>query len=63
MGMTGSGAGSGMMGGWAGGSRDRVRSAKGNIRVKDGSGLVQGTAKGGKAAKDDEGSENFRGRS
>jgi len=51
------------MGGWAGCSRDRFRSAEGNIRVRDGSGLLQGTTKGGEVAEDDEGSENLRGRS
>ena len=51
------------MGGWAGCSRDRFGSAEGNIMVGDGSGLLQGTAKGGKVVEDDEGSENLRGRS
>ena len=56
MGMTGSGAG-------ALGGEDSFGSAEGNMMVGDGSGLVQGTAKGGEVAEDDEGSENFRGRS
>ena len=56
MGMTGSSTGT--LGG-----KDSFGSAEGNIRVKDSSGLVWGVAEGGKAAKDDEGSENFRGRS
>ena len=56
MGMTGSGAG-------ALGGEDSFGSAEGNIMVGDGSGLVRGTAKGGEAAEDDEGNENFRGRS
>ena len=43
--------------------KDSFGSAEGNMMVGDGSGLVRGTAKGGKAAKDDEGNENFRGRS
>ena len=55
MGMTGSGAGT--LGG-----EDSFGSAEGNTMVGNGSGLVRGTAKGGKAAEDDEGSENFRGR-
>jgi len=52
-----------MSGGWAGCGRDRFGSAEGNIMVGDGSGLLQGTAKGGKVAEDDEGSEILRGRS
>jgi len=56
MGMTGGGAG-------ALGGEDSSRSAEGNIVVEDGSGLVQEVIEGGKAAEDDEGSENFRGRS
>ena len=67
MGMTGSGMVSGMVMAGSGtgalGGEDSFGSAEGNTRVRDGSGLVWGTAKGGKAAKDDEGSENFRGRS
>ena len=65
MGMTGSGMVSGMAGSMAGalGGKDSFGSAEGNTIVRDGSGLVQGTTKDGKAAKDDEGSENFRGRS
>jgi len=54
--MTGSGAG-------ALGSKDSFGSAKGNMLVGDGSGLVRGVTKDGKAAEDDKGSENFRGRS
>jgi len=56
MGMTGSRAG-------ALGGEDSFGSAEGNMMVRDGSGLVRGVAKEGKAAEDDEGSENFRGRS
>ena len=56
MGMTGSGTGT--LGG-----KDSFGSAEGNMMVRDGSGLVWGIAEGGKAAEDDEGSENFRGRS
>ena len=67
MGMTGSGMVSGMVmaGSRAGalGSEDSFGSAEGNMMVRDGSGLVWGTTKGGKATEDDEGSENFRGRS
>ena len=63
--MTGSRMVSGMAGSWTGGfsGKDSFGSAKGNMIVGDGSGLVQGTAKGGEAAEDDKGSENFRGRS
>jgi len=53
----------GWTGGWAGCGRDRFGSAEGNIMVRDGSGLLQGTAKGGEVAEDDEGSEKLRGRS
>ena len=56
MGMTGSEVG-------ALGGEDSFGSAEGNTMVGDGSGLVRGTAKGGEAAEDDEGNENFRGRS
>ena len=56
MGTTGSGIG-------ALGGKDSFGSAEGNMMVRDGSGLVQGVTKVGKAAEDDEGSENFRGRS
>ena len=67
MGMTGNGVISGMVmagsGAGALGGKDSFGSAEGNTMVGDGSGLVQGSAKGGKATKDDEGSENFRGRS
>jgi len=56
MGMTGSGTG-------ALGGEDSFGSAKGNTMVGAGSGMVWGVTEGGKAAKDDEGSENFRGRS
>ena len=55
MGMTGDGTG-------ALGGKDSSGSAKGNMMVRDGSGLVRGVTKGGKAAKDDEGSEIFKGR-
>ena len=57
MGMTGSGTGA------LGGSKDSFGSAEGNTMVRDSSGLVQGTTKGGKATEDEEGSKNFRGRS
>ena len=67
MGMTGSGMVSGMiMAGSGAGAlcgKDSFGSAGGNMMVGDGSGLVRGTAKGSKATEDDEGSENFRGRS
>jgi len=56
MGMTGSGTG-------ALGSKDSFGSAEGNMRVKAGSGLAWGVAESSKVAEDDEGSENFRGRS
>jgi len=55
MGMTGSGTG-------ALGGEDSFGSAEGNRMVGDGSGLVRGVTKGGKAAEDNEGNENFRGR-
>jgi len=45
------------------GGEDSSGSAEGNMMVGDGSWLVQGVTKGGEAAEDDEGSENFRGRS
>ena len=59
------GSGVGMTGGRTGalGGKDSSRNAEGNMMVEDGSGLVWGVTEGGKAAKDDEGSENFRGRS
>ena len=57
-GMVMAGSGAGVLG-----SKDSFGNAEGNMMVGDGSGLVQGTTKGGKAAEDDEGSENFRGRS
>ena len=69
MGMTGSGVVSGMddwywwlvMGdGWAGGGEDSCGSAEGNTMVGDGSGLVRGVMKEGKAPEDEEGSEIFR---
>ena len=53
MGITGSGAG-------ALGGEDSFGSAEGNTMVGDGSGLVQGVIKEGKAPEDEEGSENFR---
>jgi len=56
MGMTGGGTG-------ALGSKDSSGSAEGNIVVEGGSGLVWGVTKGSEAAEDDEGNENFRGRS
>ena len=67
-GMTGNGisSGMGMTGGRTGalgGGKDNFGSAEGNTIVRDGSGMVRGVIKGSKAAEDDEGSENFRGRS
>ena len=76
MGMTGSGMVSGMddwyLGrrydwwldvgdSWAGGDEDSFGSADGNTMVGEGSGLVRGVMKEGKAPEDEEGSENFRG--
>jgi len=55
MGMTGNGAG-GL------GSKDSSGNAEGNMTGWDGSGLVRDVTKEGKAAENDEGSENFRGR-
>ena len=54
----------GMTGGRTGalGGKNSSGNAEGNIMVRDGSGLVWGVTKGGEAAEDDEGSENFRGR-
>jgi len=66
MGMTGDRASTvGMTSGGAGalGSEDSSGNAKGNMTGWDGSGLVRGVIKEGEAAEDDEGSENFRGRS
>ena len=51
--MAGSGAGA-LVGG------DSFGSAEGNTMVGDGSGLVRGVMKEGKAPKDKKGSENFR---
>jgi len=65
MGMTSDGVSTvGMTGGRTGalGGKDSSGSAEGNMMVWDGSGLVRGVTKGGKAAEDDKGSENFRGR-
>ena len=56
MGMTSGGAG-------ALGGKESSGSAEGNMMVRDGSGLVRGVPESSKAAEDDEGSENFRGRS
>ena len=42
---------------------DSFGSAKGNTMVGDGSGLVRGVIKDGRAPEDKEGNENFRGRS
>ena len=55
----------GMAGSRAGtlGGKDSFGSAEGNMVVRDGSGLVRGITKDSKAAENDEGSENFRGRS
>ena len=44
------------------GGKDSFGSAEGNMRVKDGSGFAWDVAEGGKAAENDKGSENFRGR-
>ena len=75
MGMTGSGMASGrddwylgrrydwwldVGDGWTGGGEDSSGSAEGNTMVGDGSGLVRGVMKKGKAPKDEEGSKNFR---
>ena len=61
--MTGSrtGSGIGMAGSGTGalGGKDSLGSAKGNIMVRNGSRMVQGVTKDGKAAKDDKGSENL----
>ena len=64
MGMTGSGMVSDMV---VAGSRagtlvggDSFGSAEGNTMVGDGSGLVRGVMKEGKAPEDEEGSKNFR---
>ena len=46
--------------GWTGGGEDSFGSAEGNTMVGDGSGLVRGVMKEGKAPEDEEGSENFR---
>jgi len=65
MGMTSNRAGAiGMTGGRTGalGGEDSSGKAEGNMMVGDGFGLVRGVTKDGKAAKDDEGSEIFRGR-
>lgn len=43
------------------GGEDSFRSTEGNMRVKDGSGLSWGVAASGKAAKEDDKDENFRG--
>ena len=71
MGMTGSGVISGMddwynwwldVGdGWAGSGKDSFGSAEGNTMVGDGSGLVRGVMKDGKAPEDDKGNEKFKG--
>ena len=45
------------------GSKGSSGSTEGNMIGWEGSGLVWGVAEEGKAAEDDEGSENFRGRS
>ena len=50
------------MGDWIGFGGDSSGSAEGNTIVRDGSGLVLGVMKDGKAPEDEEGSENFRGR-
>ena len=65
MGMTGDGASAvGMTSGRAGalGSENSSGNAEGNMIGLDGSGLVRGVTKKGKAAEDNKGSENFRGR-
>jgi len=48
------------MGDWTGVCGDRFGSADRNTRVGDGSRLVRGVTKDGKAAKDDEGNEKFK---
>ena len=67
MGMTGSGMVLGvvMTGSGAGalGGKDSFGSTEGNTMVGDGSGSIWGVMKDGKAPEDDEGNENFRGRS
>ena len=47
--------------GWTGGGEDSFGSAEGNTMVGDGSGLVRGVMKDGKAPEDDEGNEKFKG--
>ena len=49
--------------GWAGAlvGGDSSGSAEGNTMVGDGSGLVRGVMKEGKAPEDDEGNEKFKG--
>ena len=47
--------------GWTGGGEDSFGSAEGNTMVGDGSGLVRGVMKDGKASEDDEGNEKFKG--
>ena len=47
--------------GWAGCGEDSFGSAEGNMMVGDGSGLVRGVMKDGKAPEDDKGNENFKG--
>jgi len=47
------------MGGLTGVSRDSFGGAKGKTRVRDGSGMVWGATKDGKAAEDDEDDEKF----
>ena len=67
MGMTGSGMVLGVVmtdsGAGALDGGDSFGSAEGNTMVGDGSGLVRGVMKDGKAPEDEEGNENFRGRS
>ena len=47
--------------GWTGGGEDSFGSAEGNTIVGDGSGLVRGVMKEGKAPEDEEGNEKFKG--
>ena len=64
MGMTGSGMVSGVVVAGSGAGTlvggDSFGSAEGNTMVGDGSGLVWGVIKDGKAPEDEEGNENFR---
>ena len=46
---------------WTGGGKDSFGSVEGNTMVGDGSGLVRGVMKDGKAPEDEEGNEKFKG--